>query len=155
LNPPASALTSLDAWRSYQQAVWFPGLPDTRRFEPYIRELVVVQPNGTVRPRLSDSLQGEIFGMLLKEHRDYTRIHAPALAIYATTFLDTTHGDAAQRAKIAAWEQKYMAPFRAASIARVKKELPHSEVLTVPGTHNDFIFNSRAQIVSAMRKFLE
>jgi hypothetical protein len=36
-------------------------------------------------------------------------------------FLDMQHGDSTQRAKIVAWEKSYMAPFRAASMARVHR----------------------------------
>jgi hypothetical protein len=45
--------------------------------------------------------------------------------------------------------------FRAASIERVRRELPNIEIVNVPGTHNDFFFTSREQVVAAMRRFLE
>ena len=47
-----------------------------------------------------------------------------------------------------------MAPFRAASIERVRRELPSVEIVKVPGTHKDFVFTSRKQIVSTMQRFL-
>jgi hypothetical protein len=60
----------------------------------------------------------------------------------------------AQLAKNLDWEQKYMAPFRAASIERVRRELPNVEIVKVPGTHKDFVFTSRESVVSAMQRFL-
>jgi pimeloyl-ACP methyl ester carboxylesterase len=154
MTPPASAMTLLDAYRAYQRTLFFPGVSDASRFEAYIRDLVVVQPDGTVRQRMSDSVVQALATTLLTDRRDYTKVRSPALAIYAETFLDVRNGDSAQLAKNLAWEQKHMAPFRAASIERVRRELPNVEIVNVPGTHMDFVFTSREQVVAAMRRFL-
>jgi len=154
LTPPANALTSLDAYRAYQKAYSFPDVSDTNRFEAYIRDLVVIQSNGTVRPVMSDSVAQALMTTLHTDQRDYTKVHSPALAIYATTMFDVHHGDSSQVAMDLAWEQTYMAPFRAASIERVRRELPNIEIVNVPGTHMDFLFTSREQVVAAMRRFL-
>lgn len=152
--PPASAMTSLDAYRAYQKTALLPGVSDASRFEAYIRDLVVIQPNGTVRSVTSDSVAQAQWTTLLTDRRDYTKVRSPALAIYAETFLDVRNGDPAQRAKNLAWEQKYMASFRAASIERFRRELPNVEIVNVPGTHADFVFTSREQVVGAIRPFL-
>src|ERR1035437_8371149 len=44
-----------------------------------------------------------------------------------------------------------MARFRAVSIERVRRELPNVEIVNIPGTHVDFPFTSREQVVAAMR----
>jgi pimeloyl-ACP methyl ester carboxylesterase len=154
MKPPASAMASLDAWRAHQRDVWFPGVNDSSRFEAYVRELVAIQPDGTVRNRMTDSAVQGLFNTLFTDRRDYTKVRSLALAIYAETFLDVRNGDPARAAKALAWEQKYVAPFRTASIERVRRELPSAEIVNVPGTHTDFIFTSREQVVSAMRRFL-
>jgi len=154
LTPPATAMTSLDGYRAYQRTVWFPGVRDTSRFEAYVRDLVVIQPNGTVRPRMSDSVTQAVLTALFTDRRDYTKVRSPALAIYAETFVDVRNGDSAQLAMNRAWDQKYWAPFRAASIERVRRELPNVQIVNVPGTHLDFVFTSREQVVAAMRRFL-
>jgi len=151
---PASATTSLDTFRAYLWTVLFPGVNDASRFEAYIRDLVVIQPDGTVQQRMSDSLAQAMFATLVTDRREYTKVRSPALAIYAETYFDVRNGDSAQIAKILAWEQKHMAPFRAASIERVRRELPNVEIVNIPGTHNDFVFTSREQVVAAMRRFL-
>jgi pimeloyl-ACP methyl ester carboxylesterase len=151
---PASAMTSLDAYRGYQKKVWFPAVSDTSRFEAYVRDLVVIQSDGTVRPRMPDSVTQAILSTVLNDRADYTKVRSPALAIYAATFFDVRNGDTAQLAKNLHWEQKYMTPFRAASIERVRRELPGVEIVKVPGTHKDFVFTSRGQVVSAMQRFL-
>src|ERR1035441_5556919 len=51
-------------------------------------------------------------------------------------------------------EQKYMARFRAVSIERVRRDLSNVEIVNIPGTHVDFPFTSREQVVAAMRRFL-
>lgn len=154
LNPPAGALTSLDAFRAYEKTDWLPAVSDGSRYEAYVRDLVAVQPNGSVQLRMSDSVGQAVFAVAFAYRRDYSKIHAPALAIFAQTFLNVRVGDSAQRAKTLAWEQRYMAPFRAATIERVRRELPGIEIVNVPGTHTDFIFVSRDSVVAAMRRFL-
>ncbi|HEV2718095.1 MAG TPA: alpha/beta hydrolase [Terriglobales bacterium] len=152
---PASAMKSLDSYREYQKTIWFPAVSDTSRFEAYVRDMVVVQADGTVLPRMSDSVTQAVSSTVLTNRPDFKKVPSPALAIFAETFLDVRNGNPAQRAKNFDWEQKYMAPFRAASIERVRRELPGAEIVKVPGTHKDFVFTSRERVVSAMQHFLD
>jgi pimeloyl-ACP methyl ester carboxylesterase len=152
---PASAMRSLDAYLAYQKTIWFPALRDTSRVGACVRDLIVIQPDGTVRPRMTESVTQEVLHTTLTDRRDYTKVHSPALAIYAETFFDVRNGDPAQRAKNLDWEQKYLAPFRAASIERVRRELPSVEIVRIPGTHKDFVFTSREQVVNAIQRFLD
>jgi len=154
LTPPPSAMTSYPSYRASHLATWFPALDDPGRVEAYIRDLVDVQPDGSVRPAMDDSAGAALYHTLLTDHREYGKVKAPALAIYAETFFDTVHGDSTQRVKNLAWERKFFAPFREGSIARIRKELPQVEVVRVPGTHADFLFVSRDRVVAAMRRFL-
>src|SRR5260370_18048273 len=91
---------------------------------------------------------------MLTHRPDYAKVPSPALAIYDETFCDVRNGDPGQLEKNLEWEQKYMAPFRNACIERVRRELPSLEIVKVPGTHKDFVFTSRQQVVSAMQRFL-
>jgi len=154
MNPPAGAMASLDSWRAYERNVWFPGVSDSSRFEAYVRELVVIHPDGTIQNRMSESTAQLLGTTLLTGQRDYTRVHCPALAIYAQSMPDVSHGDSARIAEARAWEEKYMAPFRTASIERVKRQLPGIEIVNVQGTHTDFVFTSRQQVIATMRRFL-
>ena len=47
-----------------------------------------------------------------------------------------------------------MAPFRAATIERIQREIPNVEILKVRGAHCSFLFVSREQVVTTMRRFL-
>jgi hypothetical protein len=103
---------------------------------------------------MTDSVTQAVLSTVLNDRADYTKVRSPALAIYAETFFDVRNGDTAQLAKNLDWEQKYMTPFRAASIERVRRELPSVEIVKIPGTHKDFVFTSREQVASAMQRFL-
>jgi len=154
LAPTPDALGSLGAFRAWQMRAFFPAVTDTTRLEAYVRDLVDLQADGTVRPVMTDSVYQAMFVVLVTNRRDYRKVKAPALAIYTETFLDVAKADSAQRAKNLAWEKKYFAPFREASIARVRREIPGIEIVRVPGTHPDFVFTSRDKVVEAMRRFL-
>jgi len=153
---PDSAMASIHAYLEFGKTLAHPEI-DLDRLEAYLREGVVIQPDGTLRLRVDPNLSQEAFTALTSpiNRRDYTKVRAPALAIYPTTrFLDIHGGDVAQTAELAAWDQKYMIPFREASIERVRRELPQVKVMKVPGDHQYFLFTSRKQVVAAMRRFL-
>ena len=154
LSPKPAALVSLDAFRAWQTGTFFPAVAESDRLEAYVRDMVDVQSDGTVRPVASDSVSAALFDALLTNGRVYAKVKAPALAIYSETFLDVVNGDSLQRTKFLAWEEKHMQPFRAASMARVKRELKRLEVVVVPGTHPDFMFTSRDRVAEAMKGFL-
>jgi pimeloyl-ACP methyl ester carboxylesterase len=153
-NPSVSVVSSLEAFRQYQSSVWFPGLTSMSRIEAYVRDLVVIQPDGSVQNRMTDDASQALLQALMTDRRDYSKVRVPALAIYAESFLDVHHGESSQLAKNLAWERKYLVPFRSASTVRIRKELRGVEIVNVPGTHMDFVFTSRQQVVSAMREFL-
>ena len=147
------AMASIDAYRA-EFGGMLPAVSDPSLFEGWMRDTVVVQPDGTVRSTMSESLGEALFTSLLSEPRDYTRVRAPALAIYADTFWDVHKGDPTHMAENLAWEEKYLTRFRAASIERIRRELPGVEIMRVPGTHPDLIFTCRREIVDSMRRFL-
>jgi hypothetical protein len=106
---------------------------------------------------MSETAAQGLANTLFTYRKDYTKVHSPALAIYAETFTggDTRNLDPALRADLLAWGQKYnVASFRTASIERARRELSNVEIVNVPGTHMDFVFTSRQQVVAAMRRFL-
>lgn len=131
-----------------------PAVSDTSRYAAWYHDLVVTQSDGTETARMSTAINEALFTTLLSDPRDYRRVRSQALAIYATTFWDTKIGGPDQAAKNLEWEEKYMVPFRAASIDRIRRELSNVEIITLPGTHPDMVFTCRDQVVAAMRRFL-
>ncbi len=147
------AMTSIDAYREDFSGM-LPAVHDASLFEGWMRDTVVIQPDGTVRSTIGESLAEALLNSLLAERRDYARVRAPALAIYADTFWDIHKGNPTHVAENLAWEQKYLIRFRAASIERIRRELPGVEIMRVPGTHPDLVFTCKEQMVVAMRRFL-
>lgn len=153
LSPPAEARASLDAFRRWRMT-WWPALTDTARVEAFMRDLVDVRSDGAVDLATDDSVSNALVGALLTSSRDYRKVKAPALAIYATSWFDVHNGDSARVVAIRAWEEKHMKPFRTASRERIAREISTISTLTVPGTHPDFVFTSRDQVASAIVTFL-
>jgi len=153
-DPPPSALRSFEAWRAWNLAVIYPAVGDAGRFDAELRDLVDLQPDGSLRLRMDAAVAQAVDASCHSGRRDYAKVRTPALAIYAETFIDVRHGDPGQCTRLLDWEQKRMAPFRAASIDRVKRELPMVEIVKVPGTHLDYVFTSREPLVAAIRRFL-
>jgi pimeloyl-ACP methyl ester carboxylesterase len=151
---PADALKSLDAFREWHRRTYFSGVKDARRIEGYIRGLVEIQSDGSVRPLMSDSVAEQVNEALLTNQRDYVKVKAPALAIYATSFVDTAFGDSERQTKTRMWEENYIRPFRDMSVSRIQREISDVRIMSVGGTHADFFFNSREEVASAIISFL-
>ena len=153
LDPTPEARASLDAFKAWYRAGWFPDV-DLARLEAHVRELANIQPDGSASPVPDSANSARAFAALASEKRDYRKVKAPALAIYSEVFFSPLVKDSATAERIKAWETKHMVPFRKASQARIKRELKNVEIVTVPGSHASFVFVSRDSIAAAMRKFL-
>ncbi|HEV7612149.1 MAG TPA: alpha/beta hydrolase [Steroidobacteraceae bacterium] len=155
LDTPPSAMASFDAYVSFEKAVDYTRLDDMRRIEAYLRESVVIEPDGSVKPRIrKDVMDAVLTALWTNPPRDYARVKSPALAIYAQSMIDLNIADARRRDDAYVWERTYMAPFRTKSIARVRRELANVHIMTVAGAHDSFFLTSREQVVKAMRRFL-
>jgi len=130
-----------------------PGITDPSRVEASLREQVIELPDGSVKLRMDSQAAAALSESLLNDHKNYTRVRSPALAIYAETFVNVTASAPGQRAIFRSWEEKHAVPFRRRSIERLRRELDGVEVLTVPGTHGDFLFTSRQAVADAMNRF--
>lgn len=153
VDPPADARANLDAFKTWWISSWWPG-GDVRRVESYLRDISGVASDGTLHPVPDSADASRAFTALLSERRDYTKVKAPVLAIYANIFLSQPGKDSAATKAIQAWEAKHAVPFRVAAQARVRKELTGAKIVTVPGSHATFIFTSRDSIATLMTTFL-
>jgi pimeloyl-ACP methyl ester carboxylesterase len=155
-DPPAGAMASLDGYRAYLKTNMYPGLDDMGRVEANFRQKVVIQSDGTLKMRYPKTLIDTLYAaMWSNKHRDYTRIHCPALAIYSEHLYDPQVQDAKHRAQIAAYEQKYWLPFQANSMGRVRRELSGVEIERVPGAHGSFVMTDRRQVSDLVARFLD
>lgn len=153
LEPPVDARANLDAFKAWWISAWWPG-GDVGRVEAYLRDISGLAPDGTLHPVPDSANAARAFAALLSERRDYRKVNAPALAIYAEIFLSQPGSDSAATAVIRRWEAKHAVPFRTASQARIRKDLRGAEIVTVPGSHASFIFTSRDSVAALMTHFL-
>jgi len=122
-----SALESLDNLRAWFHAAWVgAGVPWTNALEAFLRDAVRIDPQGAVMPVPSVAVFGSLLRTLGTWKRDYTKVRAPALALYATQFFPTDRSDGVLSQKLRAFEADVMQPFRERSIARLEKELSGS-----------------------------
>ena len=158
LFPDESALGSLDAYRRWWQTTFFAGAPWSNAAEAYMRDIVIQQPDGSLRPATPDGVFGEIAATYVSPRvyrRDYSKILAPALFVFPATWLPTGLADPELRRKAAAWHEHHYRPCRAAAIARLRTELTDVEIVELSGgNHVDFVVSQHAAVVAAMRAFL-
>jgi pimeloyl-ACP methyl ester carboxylesterase len=152
---PASAMASLDAYRSYYQAEVVAPLEDMRRIEAYLRETLVVRSDGSLEQKMPKAIQESLFADILADPpRQYARVNCPALAIFPESQFNLQGADLQRRALALECERKYMVPLRRKFMDQLRRELMGVQIMSVPGAHSDFFVNSREQVVGAMREFL-
>lgn len=132
-----AVLASLDKLRTWYQVAWISGgVPWTNALEAFLRDAVRIEANGAVAPIPTLEVFEALLRTLGSWRRDYTKVRAPALALYATAFFPTDRTDAALTQKLRDFESDVMQPFRRASIARIRRELPGVAVEEIAGRNH-------------------
>ena len=155
---PASAMSSLDAYRTYAQATSYPELDEVgmKRIDANLIAKVVVQPDGTLRDRTPKSVIDALYSALWTDRgRQYSRLRCPALAVYSESLYDLKIADPQRRKELVAFERQYWQPYQVKSIERVRREIADVEIVKVPGAHAVFPLTDRQHLVEVMRRFLE
>ena len=133
-SPKPETLRSLDALRAWYRATWIGGdVTWTPALEAFLRDAVRIQSNGGVDPIPSADVFGALVQTLGTWRRDYTKIKAPTLAIYGTTFFPADDGDSEPSRMVRDFEREVMEPFRRASIDRIHRELRDVRVVELAG----------------------
>jgi len=155
LGPDASVLRSLDAYRSWYRRTWFGNTPWTPGLEAYLRDITRLDPDGSVHPVPSGSVLDALLASNANSSRDYRRVRAPALALYAASFLPMDTADRDAKRVSQAWEDHVMVAFRRASIERLRRELSHLVVRELPNTaHMSILVLAQDPVAAAIREFL-
>jgi hypothetical protein len=127
---------SLDAFRKWYSAASLGATPWSNGLEAYLRDMARPDATGALHLVPTAKAFEAFLATLGAWPRDYTKIRAPALALYATTFFPTERNDASLLEKLRDFEMNTMVPFRARSEARIKLELNGVKLQVIPGrTH--------------------
>jgi len=154
-SPPTEAMRSLEAFRSYLHATMFSDVKDMSRLEAYVRARVLMQPDGSVKYRISKETVEALYAALeSNKARDYRSIRCPALAVYATTLYDLKSPEGRERMELANFEQAYWRPFQVQSLAHLRRELRDVQVARLSGTHSSFLLTNRTNAAHIIREFL-
>jgi len=135
LEPDSAARESLDAYRAWFQEIFLLGIPWMPAQDAYLQDVTRIGPDGLVQSIPTASTLQTLFGSLATTPRDYRKVRAPALALYATSHFGTP-ADSGSAERIATWEAQAMVPFRRASMDRIRAELPDVTVMQVPNTNH-------------------
>lgn len=131
-SPKPETLLSFDALRRWYHAAWIGrDVQWTPALEAFLRDAVRIEADGRVDPVPSIEVFAALHQTLGTWKRDYTKVRAPALAIYGSSFFPVDAGDADLARKVRDFERDAAAPFRRASIERIRLELRNVEVLEI------------------------
>jgi len=155
-SPRPQTLRSLDNLRSWYHAAWVGrGVSWTPALEAFLRDAVRIAPNGRVDPIPSIEVLTTLMTTLGEWRRDYTKVRAPALAIYATSFFPVDRTDAVLALKLRDFEEHVVVPFRRASIERVRRELANVEVVKLDGrSHMSIGVVDPESLAASIERFL-
>jgi len=154
LEPDSATLGSLDAYRAWFQEIFLQGIPWTPAHEAYLKDVTRIGPDGSVQTIPTQAALQGLFGSLATTPRDYRRVRAPALALYAASHFGAAADPEAAQA-IATWEDQAMAPFRRASMDRIRDELADVTVIQIPNTNHVSIGLVQPDSLAAtIRRFL-
>jgi pimeloyl-ACP methyl ester carboxylesterase len=154
-SPPTGAMSSLEAFLSYEKATIYPSLSSLDGIDANLREKVIVQSDQGVRYKTSKQVVGELYEALWSNGKpNYAAVTCPALAVYATSLYDTAISDPASRAQILRFEHNYWIPFQTRSRSHLEHELSGVQVVRVPGAHVSFFVAERKRLVDLLVNFL-
>jgi len=119
--PVEAELASLDAYRAWFRTAWLGKAAWSDGLEGDLRAIAQPDAGGRLHPVPTEKVFAANLAAIEAWPRDYRKVRAPALALYAPISFPE-HGDAARLEKVRAFVRKTMAPFRRASIERIRRE---------------------------------
>jgi pimeloyl-ACP methyl ester carboxylesterase len=123
-SPKPETLASFGALKAWYHSAWIGrDVQWTPALEAFLRDAVRIRPDGAVDPIPSIEVFGALVQTLGTWRRDYAKVRAPALAIYGSSFFPADDSDSDLARKVRSFERDVAAPFRSASIDRIRREL--------------------------------
>lgn len=154
-RPTAADRVSVDAYVGYLVRTRGVDHAPPGVLERNWRASVAIHPDGKAGMKWGEAQFREYMLSLTAAPPDYSRLRAPALAIYSVG-VPTDRLSAATpelRAAIQKHRAEVVLPWRAASIAQFRKGVPHGEVVELDALHHPFLHRP-AETTDLVRRFL-
>jgi pimeloyl-ACP methyl ester carboxylesterase len=152
-RPRASDRASLDHYRAWYRTHWLGNAEWTNGLEAYLRDATRVVSDGRVRGVPSGAMYLPLIRSSAASPRRYLEVRAPALAIYAASFLPL--GNDSSQAERAGAFNAFMSDFRSANRQRLEAELSSVTVRHIDGTtHRSIGVTNVAALASTIEDFL-
>jgi pimeloyl-ACP methyl ester carboxylesterase len=149
---------SLQAWLAYTRRArvdlaryW------TAAVEADVSASMEVQPDGAVKSRTPGRILGAIFASTAQGSPDYSRVSAPALALYALedeAYRLPADADSAMRAALVRYQQDVSEPWQRASIEQFRAGARRGQVHLLEDTGHHLFLHRPDAVASMMRDFL-
>jgi pimeloyl-ACP methyl ester carboxylesterase/thiol-disulfide isomerase/thioredoxin len=153
--PGASDLKSLDTYRDWFRACWLGKAPWSPGLEAYIRDIAQPDARGVLHPVPGEKAFVASLEAVGRWPRDYKKVRAPVLSLYAPVFFPAEHGDPALARRMQDFEKNTMVPFRSASIERLRREVRTVVVKEIAGqTHMSIGVDQPDALAATIRGFL-
>jgi pimeloyl-ACP methyl ester carboxylesterase len=158
-DPDPSARASADAFRRWWKRTSAPEVPWSPAMRGEVNDLFTTAADGSVRPKVADSLEARFMTGLMAFHPQYARIRAPVLAFQARpdprTFAEAGIPDSVRR-RIDQWVSDELLPWQDSSHARFRRTMPAARIVFLDRTrHSALPFQARDRIVAEMEKWLK
>lgn len=149
-------MQSIDAYRVWYHNFWAGDVEWNDVLENNFQGSTHARPDGSVENVPSDSIFQMILSEAMQYHRSYKKINAPALVIYAPTFLHSPTNDPEMLDTYDQIDASIVIPWRNRSREQVKRQLKNATILEMPtGSHISFLFLNEALLVKSIREFLK
>lgn len=153
--PDKVDLHSLDVYRSWYHKFWFGDIEWNHVLESNLIASISINSDSSVMTKPNGHISKSFLKSIMSYRRDYVKIQAPALAIYANTFFYPPKNDKETIDLYHTLEENVINPWRQHSINRIRSELRDVTVKFMPaGTHVSIIFLSKDSLIKSINSFL-
>lgn len=156
LLPGPAEMKSLEAYKKWYHDFWFGDIPWNAVLENNVMASLHLNPDGSITTIPDNTVSKAILAEGMNYHREYKKVQAPSLVIYAKPFFHPPRQSAEIVKAYDDFEKNLVAPWRLASMERVRSELKNATVVEVKdGTHASFLFLNRDSLVKTIKAFLK
>jgi pimeloyl-ACP methyl ester carboxylesterase len=153
--PGEEEMKSLDAYKNWYHRFWFGDIPWNETLENNFMASLQVNPDRSVVTLPNDSVSKAILTEAMKYRREYDKVQAPALVIYAEPFFYPPQQSEDVVKLYDDIERKIVVPWRQESKRRMRDELRNVVIVNMPhGTHTSFLFLNRDTLLQTIKDFL-